>query len=91
MSATRTGELLETLGGLSIVFAELLDNVGADIAELLLDSFGNFKRVCGGNGLSSVSEDLLHKLRQTPSSNRHRLDGGANHISLGLFQILFSR
>ena len=72
--------LLEALG-FAVEARELLDDVGAHVAQLLLDLLGRLERRVG---LAAVAQQRLHKVGDVAPCDRDRLDGRADDIALCL-------
>lgn len=70
---------LEPLG-LLVELLELLDDVGAGVAELLFDAFCGAQ---GGVGLASVTEHALDEGSDIAAGDGDVLDVGADNVSLG--------
>lgn len=71
--------MLSELGPIAVVLGELLDDVGADVAVLLLDLLGRLER---GVGLASVTEQRLHEIGDITTGDGDGLDGRADDIAL---------
>lgn len=70
--------MLDESTPVSVIPGELLDDIGAHVAVLLLDLLGCPKR---GVWLPTVSEKRLHEVGDVSSSNRDRLDRGPDDVS----------
>lgn len=77
---------LEISRRVGVVFAELFNNVLADVAVVLFDGAGDdhliFRRNDGG--LAAFSEQVLHELADITPSNGDVLDSRPNYVSFGL-------
>jgi hypothetical protein len=74
---------LEPLLRFRIILSELLSNVGADVAVLLLDTLSNLKRLGGRNGLTTLTVQGLHKRRDITSSQGDVLNRASNNVTFG--------
>lgn len=66
--------------GIGVEAVELLDNVGADVAELLLDALGSLQ---AGVGLASVTEQGLDEVGDVATGDWDGFDGRADNVTLG--------
>lgn len=72
---------LEPLLRLSIVLTELLGDIRADIAVLLLDTLGNLQRLRRGDGLTTLTVEGLDEGRDITTSEGDVLDRGSNDVT----------
>lgn len=80
LTATRVKHrVLDEAGGVPVVSGELLDNIGADVAVLLLNLLGRLERRVR---LASITQQRLHEVGQVATCDGDRLDGGSNDVSL---------
>ncbi len=66
--------------GVAVEAGELLDDVRAHVAVLLLDVLGRLERRVG---LAAVAQQRLHKVRDVAAGDGDRLDRGPDHVALG--------
>jgi hypothetical protein len=64
----------------TVVFAELVDDVRADVAVLLLDLLRRLERRVG---LAAVSKERLDKVGNVAAGNGDGFNGRANNVALG--------
>ena len=78
-------ETLDVLAGLGIVFAELLDDILADITVVLFHLGCNFQVLLGRNigRLSTLTQQVQHELCNITASNGDVLDGTTDNIAFG--------
>ncbi len=74
----------EPLVRLSVVLVELLSNVGADVAEPLLDGLGRLQGLLRGDPRLPFSQELLNEVCDISASNGNVLDTTANDIAFSL-------
>ena len=63
---------------LAVVAGEFFDDIGADIAVFLFDSFGRLETAVG---LTAISKKRLDKVGNVTAGDRDALDGRANNIA----------
>lgn len=71
----------EPLIGISVILGELLSNIRADIAVLLLNTLGDLKRLRGRNDLTTLTMKSLDESRDITTSKRDVLDGRSDDIT----------
>jgi hypothetical protein len=77
--------LCEELFRFSIVLSKFFHHISADVTVILLDLFGNSKRVFGrDSSFSSVSKELLNEGRDIASSDRNVSDSRTDNVTLSL-------
>lgn len=71
----------EPLFGLRVVLSELLSDIGADVAVLLLDALSNLQRLRRGDGLTTLTVEGLNERRDITTSERDVLDRRSNDVT----------
>jgi hypothetical protein len=74
--------LLQPLARLPVVLGELLDNVGTDVAELLLDRLGRLQRLLGRYAALALLQQALHEVGDVTARDGYVLDAGADHVAV---------
>lgn len=75
--------LLEELGRLRVKLLELLDNVRANVAVMLLDVLGHLHAILGRNRVLALAQQLLHKVGDITAGDGNVLDGRADDVAFG--------
>ena len=75
---------LEPLVRLSVILAELLSNIGADVSHLLFDGLGCLQTLLWGNPRLSLSQQLLDEVGDVSTGDRDVLDAAADHVAFSL-------
>jgi hypothetical protein len=66
----------------TVVLVELLQDIRANIRELLLDTLGNLERLSGRDGLIALTKQVLNESSDITTSERDVLDRGADNVTL---------
>ena len=77
-------KLLHPLVGFRVVLGKLFGNIGADVAEALLDGFGRFQRLLGWDSDLALPQQRLDEVGDVATGNRDVLDAASDHITFGL-------